>query len=53
MTLPKVPNNPTTNPDAPSATMYSGRNRLVIWNPRLNANIDSETTSTSRSKAKN
>jgi len=22
MTLPKVPNNPTTNPDAPSATMY-------------------------------
>lgn len=34
-------------------SMYSGRNRLVSWKPRLNANIASESTRTSRSNGKN
>ena len=53
MRLPNVPNSPVATAPAPSTDMYRGTYRLVIRKPRLNANIATESTSTSRSSARN
>jgi len=51
--LPKVPNTPMTNALAPKTLRYSGRKRVVIWNPSEKPNIATDNTSTSPRSARN